>query len=415
MIAEASLDKNGALALAKSNKPGVLGGYTLNHLTSFAIVSGGQYPAPRPDRIWGQEPATQAEDTTLVSVVRPPWWQIAAWSDRPGEFMTTSIRVSCPADKKLRQSAELAVSLRRSRTATVPGAKVQLAVLSSADQSLSPWKRFAKAFQPVDLRLVQTLVPFTVAHNDVRLFVVTDQAVQASVPTSMEAATNPAFINGDEAPLPTLYLIAGKDWYTAQNADISYAIRMETGSDHAEVAASETAPTAQIESKLQEFLTPSAKTLFKVERGDGTSKQSISKAIQPASDEVTYCLVRYTVTPAADGQSTLKREPVASIKVAKVPPQSRIRPLKTAVAVLKYSKPDGTDVTLAGYGQLGPEFPIFPSITGAADLTIEWQRIMNIRVIRRNPGPGDAYQAVVTGPGGETYPFVADAPADGGV
>src|SRR5262249_55339847 len=127
----------------------------------------------------------------------------------------------------------------------------------------------------------------------------------------------------------------------------------------------------------------------------------------------------YTIMkkPPPSTMFTFAAVTVGSICVVKVPARSRVRPLKTSVAVLGYCKADGTDVSLAGYGQLGPEqfSAVEPNVTVVAAtpsavgrLLIDWRRTAIVRVVQRNPDPATQvlYEAVVTGPGGETFPFV---------
>src|SRR5262249_45611120 len=127
--------------------------------------------------------------------------------------------------------------------------------------------------------------------------------------------------------------------------------------------------------------------------------------------EATYNLVAYVIKEENPGPSAtykLSCTSGAAICIAEVPAKSRIRPLKTSVAVLGYRAQDGADVSLAGYGQLGPEkfSAIEPVVSGTDVLSIDWRRKAKVRVIQRNPGQGTMkYEAVVTGPGGETYPY----------
>lgn len=187
----------GTLRPAKRYGAAHLGGYSSRHLTPFEVVASGQYPPPRAGLI---RPLQAAVDSVAppppvpapkppTSVVRPPWWQVAAWSDRPGELMTSSFRVGEMAGDIVGVSAEQSYTLRRSRTATLPGGSVRLTRIRL--ELPKAWGRFAAAFRPNDLELVQTLVRTKVGGGGVQLYVVADQTVYVGSSGATAAGANP--------------------------------------------------------------------------------------------------------------------------------------------------------------------------------------------------------------------------------
>ena len=404
---------------AAGNTPGVLhpasarpspGGWTAHHVTPFdpfADQATHRYPPLPPDVVRPLPGRTAAAADDHLDVVRPPAWQLLAWSDRPGEFMTSRFRAQENRTNATAVSPEQHFTLRRARTATPVGASARLQLL--ADPVVTgDWRRHRAAFQPRDWRLVQTMTQTDLPPAAARLFVVDDQSVHASAPSSKLSAVSPVILSNPTAVTPRLYFLAGDQWTPdapVDNVEVFYQVRLKTVPDILD------GPDHEANYAL---LKAQDSAVLEVARGDTVGpivvpKELVApKELAAAGAQATYVLYKFAMdrTP---GQVKLTAQELSAVSVAWVDARSRVKPLKTAVALLGGSAAaEAADVRLLGYGQLGPDqfSPIQPV---HAPSIVFWRRTADLRVMLRNPRAGLRVGVVVTGPGGETYPDTTEA------
>lgn len=382
------------------------GGWTVSNRTPFELATG-EYPSPEP-AVVHRLPSPKV-DAGADAVVRPPWWQVAAWSDRPGELMTTAVRVSENVADSVGLSSEQSPTLRRARTVTPIGANVRLTPVVDGPP-LPRWERLKTALLPQDLDLEQTLLRSEVPTNGVRLFITIDGAVYASADTAEGSGANPVLVPDSVTKL-SLHLIGGPQWQPNQGGVFMVQKVEKVGtavSDKKEGTEQEI--DAEIDKHRQPNNAPDSNivTDSQVKEAEANGRFELFVEVPVAGpNEFTLTLVQFVKTkPSTEGgKFELVYQSSQSLSVAVVPAASKLRPLKTSVAVLNHTQDDGSDATLVGYGQLGPDrfSAIRPAISVNGRLLVDWKRTARVRVIRRDPTKDWKYQAVVTGPGGETY------------
>lgn len=342
--------------------------------------------------------ATPVEATAVASfhdATAPPIWERVSWSARPGEETVTVNRVEGRSGEnglEFELAGESETCLRRPRAAAVTGSYCTLA---RGDNKLSgtPWSH---SFVEVDLTLEQRLTSTQPPSDKPSLVLVTDRSVHTSIPNSA-----PAIVANNPRELERVKLFV----FDANVAQIN-----EPSENSVWVVRNkpENATAPDDPAKHRE-------TLKVLEPGKqlhlGTIIEWLSMTSK-APDETGVTIkdgkeLQLTLTKwskDADQEATWKRTDVASVKLILVKDDARLEPLKSSVAIL--TSVSGDAVNLVGYDQLSPERFSAIEPRRINDTTYEWIRRAQLTVRHRAVGEDTSYEAIVTGPSGETYPFV---------
>ena len=356
-------------------------------------IQGNEYPS---GRFNGQPTGVPISSVakTEYQWIRVPQIDVIAWSARPGEMTCNSMQaLEFDTSIALKLSPQLSFQLRRARAVAARDETVSLAFAQPLppSQELGSDSGLTKKFVHERLLLTQALKKTTAMNM---AYLVTRTAVH----------------EGQESPPPVALPLMGSNEKITEPIDW-WRILDQAIPEGSCVVLLKLATEAQIHVNITaEQWTNTTLGIFVKETDQAGSNaykfQAHDTQAKPTWEVGDYVTARYDRQPDSSWKHNTDF-PVKRFKLSAMASASVLRPPAVAVAVIASTQSQPVKQQLVGYGHLeADDFSLVTPIINTGD--IEWIKRAELSVIHRCFAQADryAYDIVVTGPAGQTYPTV---------